>query len=286
MTTITLHPGEIGTASLDLNRKTFNRLVADNDDLFNYVRDRKTKNLALGYENGEFVAYSDYEATWDDQESFPQLKILIDAKFAVSIPFHLLRRPTRNNWLYRITFCPASDHASEILSHVSFAPFRNGKGYVGITSRENPFDRFREHRSKAENGSGHLLHKAWAEITKITDVIVQFTLVVDAESRAQIFELEEAFVDTIGTIAPHGLNVIPGGMKGIQELWKLGLLARHEKPTDHNLDRALTRLESERSPVTAHYRRGHIRHLSGHYKNRTTWVSPCWVGMGESANVN
>ena len=101
-----------------------------------------------------------------------------------------------------------------------------------MTSRPNPFVRFDEHYQKVRSGTGHLLHKAWRAIASQADVTVQFSICGTATTRARAFDLEEQLVDELGTIAPGGLNVIAGGMKGIREMWRLGLMSRAENPTD------------------------------------------------------
>lgn len=265
-----------------LNRKSFARLVGGNDDLFQYVQERADGHVIIGYDasTAEFLQYPEHQARFGDPSAPPCLKILFGETHAFSIPLiHLTADRLYDNWVYRITFAPASDEAKEILAHPSFVPFRSTRGYIGMTSRPNPFDRFREHQQKARNGNGHLLHNAWAAISQQTDVKVQFHLAANVKTREQAFEVEETLVDQWGTVAPGGLNVIPGGMKGIRELWKLGVLAERDKPTERNVDRALELIESDRSPVASHYRKGHIRKLPERYAMRTTWVSPCWVGL-------
>lgn len=204
----------------------------------------------------------------------------------LAIPLEILSQPCFDNWVYRITFGPASDDARAILSHSSFEAFRaKSGGYVGMTSRPNPLTRFDEHFSKARNGTGHLLHKAWRSLSDLTEISIQMTLCANTKTRQAAFDVEEQLVDDLGTITPGGLNVIAGGMKGIREMWRLGLMSRAENPTDNNRERALELLESKRSPVSAHYRSGHMRILPERCSKRTTWVSPCWVGMKVSENA-
>lgn len=256
----------------------------------------KDKMILLGFDpltrtyfSFEGNQHPDYwDQTWKNPSDLDCLKIVIRSEHSksstsgerwISVPYKMLCQPLAGNWVYRITFGPASEEAESILSHCSFQPFRRDRGYVGMTSRINPLIRFDEHYSDVRNGKGHLLHKAWRSLMETTDITVQFTLVSNPNSRQSAFDIEEHLVDDLGTLAPNGLNVIPGGMKGIKELWRLGLLAKHEKATDENRAKALTLLEDKRSPVSAHYRSGHIRRLPSTCAMTTTWVSPCWVGL-------
>lgn len=276
-----------------LNRKTFDLILGQtaSDDLFSYVSQHTGKRVAIAYDPllREYYNFNDSEAVVDADEGTYGEKLIVAIKGmhsrsysgvrCFSVPFAFLKQPSSGNWLYRITFGPGSDAARETLDHPSFSPFRSGKGYIGLTSRPNPLTRFNEHWQKARSGTGHLLHKAWRALSDTTEVTVQFSVVGMPLSRQRAFELEEQLVDELGTVAPGGLNVIAGGMKGIREMWRLGLMARGDKPTDANREAALALLESERSPVSAHYRTGHIRRLPDRCAMRTTWVSPCWVGM-------
>lgn len=199
-----------------------------------------------------------------------------EGQFNFAIPLKFLTCQNHQHWIYRITFHPGSDAAKEIMGHASFAPFR--KGYVGTTGR-NPLDRFLEHRRDVGKGVGHILHRAWHALGRETCIIPKFSLVINAPSREVAYDAEEWLVDTLDTVCPNGLNAIKGGMAGIRELWKLGLLADKTRPTFKERDAALVALERDQSPVTAHYRRGHIRKLPDRCSMRTTWVSAHWVGI-------
>lgn len=285
---------------MSLNRKTFDKLLGADapNSFFKRVCELSNGNAVFGYDVLHHEFYELKSSTPDkwipDPPAKPCLKIIIrglhqksDANVRVlSIPFWILENTPVDHWVYRITFSPASDAASELLSHGSFDPFRiKSGGYVGMTSRPNPFTRFDEHYQKVMNGTGHLLHKAWRAISTQTEIMTQFSICGNAHTREKAFDLEEQLVDELGTIAPGGLNVIAGGMKGIREMWRLGLMSKGEKPTDANRERALVIMESDRSPVSAHYRSGHIRKLPERCSHRSTWVSPCWVGMKVSENA-
>lgn len=147
-------------------------------------------------------------------------------------------------------------------------------GYIGITKR-GLYERYKEHEAKARANSGSLLHTAWhalkANHPKAYPVL---QLVGHSETLADAYAAEELAVASM-TLAPRGLNAIPGGEAGIRELYKLGLLVKREKlPTAGERDRALADLE--RNTPAAHYRRAHIRRLSA---ERTTFVNGCWVAV-------
>lgn len=145
-------------------------------------------------------------------------------------------------------------------------------GYIGITKRHF-FSRFKEHELKARNGKGHLLHTAWKALL---DSGINFCPVIQlagfADDLDSIYDMEEEAVARL-TKQPKGLNVIDGGYAGIQELHRLGLLARENRVPLDERNTALERLNVTygKSP---HFRCGHIRNLTN---NRKTWVSPCWV---------
>lgn len=289
MAKIILHPGDNRSAM----RKNTERLLGQlPDELFSILVSNEYRDYSLLYDPKDEAFHcfdeSVIKSKLPDISNDPNLKVLIKnvdrinesdhGTICISIPFKVLQNKCYDNWVYRITFSPGSDSAKEILDHESFSAFRNKHGYIGVTSRQNPLARFHEHIAKAKSGNGFLLHKAWNSLMGVTDVMVQFSIVGSLETRHAAFDVEEDLVDRY-TLAPMGLNAIAGGMKGIRELWKLGLLGKHDKPTDARRDAALELLETDRSPVASHYRTGHIRRLSARCKMETTWVSPCWVGL-------
>lgn len=158
------------------------------------------------------------------------------------------------------------------LDFASSEPLR--RGYVGITKR-SPFERYKEHESKAFTNTGSLLHTAWhAILTAHPQVYPVFQICGHAENLEQAYAAEEELVAR-GTLAPQGLNAIPGGMAGIRALHILGALGRRgTMPSLADRERALD--EVERVAPAAHYRRAHVRRLSA---ERTTFVNGCWVNV-------
>ena len=188
--------------------------------------------------------------------------------FRYEVPLTLLRIPNLSHTLYNVRFS-ISPNDSRFNETVSL-PLR--VGYYGITGR-NPLVRFREHRRDAENGRGHLLHKTWAALlSNCVDAHPVFQISAKANSLKEIYALEEEAV--LGSLAPKGLNVIPGGEAGIRMLHTLRLLDSDRGVTPHQRDAALVALE--RGSAATHYRTGHIRRLS---PERMTWVSPHWVNL-------
>lgn len=193
----------------------------------------------------------------------------------VYIPTSFLRSSHRPKyWLYNIRFF--IDFNVFPVDDQSIMPFR--RGYYGVTKRD-VFQRFKEHQRDAENGTGHLLHKAWRGLVNEG---FQFYPVIQIASFAntldEIYDAEEHAVETM-SLAPKGLNVIPGGHAGIRKLHELRFLDRtgQVKPSDR--DKALTELEkSAGGKKAAHYRSGHFRTL---FDCRKVWVSPCWVNASK-----
>lgn len=200
-------------------------------------------------------------------------------EFSYFVPWFILESPELTHYCYHLGFVFMGPEANER----SFDPIRSG--YVGMTSRP-PLDRFREHRAKALRGGGHALHTAWRSVIELgINVSPRLRILGQGRSRADGLDLEEMLVEDLKTQIPNGLNVIAGGMAGIRELWRLGLMSRSEKPTPEERDAALDRLEHAKGPIKAHYRRGHTRLLPERCAMRTTWVNPCWVGVTPASPV-
>lgn len=156
-------------------------------------------------------------------------------------------------------------------------------GYHGITGR-SPVKRIREHYATSIKGEGHLFHRAWEYVRQSRSgyyaQLVVFNFADCANTLDEIYTLEEAAVAR-STLAPKGLNAIPGGHAGIREMWRLGLMSR-DKKTPEERDAAMADLEQGRGPVSVHYRRGHVRNLPASSKKTTTWVTACVVGLKAS----
>lgn len=154
------------------------------------------------------------------------------------------------------------------------------RGYIGITKR-NMMIRLKEHGYKAETNTGSLLHSVWHQLVAQgirMHPVIQIS--GSADSLGKIYKLEEDAVAKY-TLAPMGLNAIPGGMAGIRMMHELRLL-NSTRVSVQERDEAIERLQrggfDHGSPCT-HYRKGHYRKLAD---SRLTWVSPCWVNLKET----
>ena len=91
----------------------------------------------------------------------------------------------------------------------------------------------------------------------------------------EIYAAEEALVGP-NTLAPKGLNMIPGGRSGIAMLAGMGFAATME-----NRDRVLAEAIRRKATGLPFFRRPHIREYR---PGRFTNVSGCWVRPGGDAN--
>ncbi|WP_139789204.1 hypothetical protein [Manganibacter manganicus] len=201
------------------------------------------------------------------------------SEYCVYCPFIWLSKGFPSYTIYNVQF-----QFPEELTDSSFDVFKSG--YIGVTSR-HPMQRFNEHRRDMLNGGGHFFHSAWRSLAGIEErwgvdipnsgkVMPSFCLIGRADTLDEIYELENRYVAK-HTLAPKGLNAIPGGREGLKyiHLWK-----ENQPLADIDArDAALIDLEKGRSAAAAHYRKGHIRHLPEGFQKRTTWVSPCWVNL-------
>jgi hypothetical protein len=89
--------------------------------------------------------------------------------------------------------------------------------YVGITGR-NWLHRFREHMGEMERGSGRRFYRAWRESMGMTDVHFISQLGEINLTFSDAMNWEEVHVDRLGA---NGLNMIPGGFKGLRLLHEL-----------------------------------------------------------------
>lgn len=92
------------------------------------------------------------------------------------------------------------------------------KCYSGITKR-NWLQRLEEHLREVREGGGKLFHQAWREAADGNDVVYTSFLQNVNHSYEEVMEWEERYVDK-HTLAPKGLNMIPGGFEGNRHLYK------------------------------------------------------------------
>tara|TARA_R110001599_G_scaffold331497_1_gene546301 strand:- start:368 stop:1423 length:1056 start_codon:yes stop_codon:yes gene_type:complete len=153
--------------------------------------------------------------------------------------------------------------------------------YYGITQRD-VFQRFIEHKKKAEDNSGYLFHKIWNKLFKLrqSKLYISLFILKDSDSLDEIYDYEEAFVD-FDSLYPMGCNAIPGGHAGIRELHKLNLLGSTKNVSLKDRDKAIERYVARgykiqnRKSAAPHDRTGYT-----YFKpslNRYVTVSKCRV---------
>jgi hypothetical protein len=210
---------------------------------------------------------------------FMQLLSTPDTVLRIDIPLHFAydEAELKKYVVYHIRFKISEDDPR--FTEETSLPLR--RGYIGITGRWF-FTRFLEHEKKARMGEGFLFHSAWNMLLK-ENVSFHPTVQIcaTADTLKEIYAMEEEAVAKF-TLAPLGLNAIPGGMAGIRMMHELRLLNSLKVGVDER-DAAIERLQkggfAHGSPC-AHYRRGHMRKLAD---EKLTWVSPCWVNLKEMA---
>ena len=93
--------------------------------------------------------------------------------------------------------------------------------YVGITGR-NWLERLGEHIAETRRGNRRSFYEALRESVGWKNVLYTSTLMEINQSYDDAMNWEERKVDKIAS-DQYGLNMIPGGFKGLRELYKLGL---------------------------------------------------------------
>lgn len=101
--------------------------------------------------------------------------------------------------------------------------------YYGITRRP-PYERMREHFAAAKSGSQLLFHRAIREYYPKARKM-QHTIISSGLTEEMAYDAEEYLVDKYSLYPNHltGLNMIPGGLEGIRQLHKLGVLAPRQE---------------------------------------------------------
>ncbi len=100
----------------------------------------------------------------------------------------------------------------------------NRKQYVGQTISHNPLRYYRQHLSRARNGSGNLLiHRA---IRKHGEDNFTFEVIWWANNQISLNISEDSFIQLFDTISPNGYNLRGGGARGkLSEVGKKNLSA-------------------------------------------------------------
>ena len=102
--------------------------------------------------------------------------------------------------------------------------------YVGITSR-NWLRRLGEHIGEVRRGSRKRFHAAWRESLGMDDVQFVSSLMDINLSFEDAMEWEEIHVDRFA-YGTNGLNMIPGGFKGLRHLHEHGIIGRQDISLD------------------------------------------------------
>lgn len=96
--------------------------------------------------------------------------------------------------------------------------------YFGITGR-NWLQRFDEHMREVRKGSKRRFHQAWKNNFGIKNALYSSTLMHVNLTKDEAYNWEEGMIDKHETVTgEHGLNMIPGGYKGIRELYKCKII--------------------------------------------------------------
>jgi hypothetical protein len=194
------------------------------------------------------------------------------------LPFAIVRDPDlerkhgSNCWLYQIRFNTAQAVQEGKLGQRELEML--GRGYIGVTRRTFA-ERINEHFGQMTDGGGHLLHSVWRDLRQKDmphRVIAQ--LIGHSKSEDAIYEMEERAVEN--TLAPLGLNMIPGGRAGVRFLQRSGF----SNAGFDNRDRLLAEAVQARESARTHYRSAHLREFR---PGRFTMVSGHWVNAGKLA---
>ncbi len=221
------------------------------------------------------------ELTSADADNFATgLSKFVDAAHTeLRLPFAIVRDPTLNRaysancWLYQIRFNTERAVREGRLGQKDLDMM--GRGYIGVTRRTFA-ERINEHFSQMTEGGGHLLHAVWRDMRERSmphRVIAQ--LIGHSKSEDEIYEMEERAVEN--TLAPLGLNMIPGGRAGVRFLKRAGF----SNAGFDNRERLLAEAVQARESARTHYRSAHLREFR---PGRFTMVAGHWVNAGKLAD--
>tara|TARA_R100000687_G_C6446523_1_gene163135 strand:- start:731 stop:1777 length:1047 start_codon:yes stop_codon:yes gene_type:complete len=214
------------------------------------------------------------------QDSSALHPYLNDVTSEIRLPFEILlnpelpKKPMGTSWLYQIRFNTAEALAAGTIDKAFGSTL--GHGYVGVTAR--PFvKRMIEHFRDMKADQGHLLHATWRGLRE-NEIPHRTIAQISGWSldEDEIYAMEEAVVEP-NTLAPKGLNMIPGGRNGIAALADMGFVANME-----TRDRVLGEAIRRKAAGLPFFRRPHIRE----YKpGKFTNVSGCWVRPGSAVEM-
>ncbi|WP_218153169.1 hypothetical protein, partial [Tranquillimonas alkanivorans] len=233
--------------------------------------------------DGGQMSHVSFLGAFDEQMGLDFARRGPGARFVTSelrVPLHFLFRDDLTGtqagtcWVYHINFDVTRARLDGRVDN-AFA-MTLAKGYYGVTGR--PFrQRMDEHVESFRAGEGHLLHSVWRQLhASDIDYTVQLSPVLTFETEDEAYLFEERVVES--SLAPRGLNMIPGGRGGIRFLSKLGVPCEDREEVDGALEIAI----ASRSSITPHYRSAHVREYR---PGKFTLVSGCWVRPRDIAGL-
>tara|TARA_R100001086_G_scaffold183983_1_gene102720 strand:- start:32 stop:1126 length:1095 start_codon:yes stop_codon:yes gene_type:complete len=297
--------GQCSLAVLPRSNDVYKTLFEDLDDpvqprggegmreIQKFKRDLLHKNI-LNSKEGSF------ESEWSLFFEKPVFILFLDKQFRIVLEHkHFFKKQRLKKYkLYKISlkfsenFGEKAEKSSyfkkTVLNSGFFEERKIEKIYYGITKRD-VFQRFLEHKKKAEENSGYIFHKTWHKWSKHLSIIgdnfnVYLSVIKDSDSLDEIYDYEEAFVG-YDSLHPLGLNAIPGGHAGIQELHKLKLLKSTKNVSLKEREKAVEKfiqkgykIENRKLPMP-HDRKEHKRVLRS---GRVIDVRACKVKGGQS----
>jgi hypothetical protein len=189
------------------------------------------------------------------------------------IPFNILtskevkKQWDGNYWLYHMRFNTHDARRRGLIDEQMSDVL--GCGYLGVT-RRHYLIRMKEHFTDMRTENGHLFHEMWRQLITLS---IPFRLIGQitgwASTEDEIYEMEEGLVDRV-TLYPKGLNMIPGGRLGLSKLHSMGFMHANMS----NIDKILQSALEQRSAITPHFRKSHIREYR---PGKFTMVRGCWV---------
>ena len=247
-----------------------------NKNIFNTKKDFYESEYSMFFEKPVFIWFLDQQV---------RLRIVLEHK-------HFFKKQRLKKYkLYKIKLNFTEEFWKEAREKNIFDDIQQESlefCYYGITKRD-VFQRFIEHKKKAEENSGYIFHKTWHKWSKKMDLLggkfnVHLLIVKDSDSLDEIYDYEEAFVG-YDSLHPLGLNAIPGGHAGIQELHKFKLLKsiknvslrEREKAVEQFIQKGY-KIKNKNLPMP-HDRKEHKRVLRS---GRVVDVRACKVKGGKS----
>lgn len=136
----------------------------------------------------------------------------------ITVPFSYILRPAK----------PCAN-GYQVYHHEFMAGYEGGRvydaAYIGITKR-GWRTRWREHYRSAMFGSHYRFHRAIRQYEG--NVIARHEVLACGITEEKALHLEERLVEN-ATLYPLGLNMVPGGNKGLEYLRRIGAIGQTER---------------------------------------------------------